>query len=118
MPVLDFREVLQRVAARRLPPRHRYLTPPRVLMKLDVEGEELRVLPHILAPPERTLCHSVDAMSIEYHSHVSRSFAANRPHEVLLDRWLVAESKDPACRFKRLFHVDDESFVHDGVPLP
>lgn len=121
VPVVDIGAFLQRVGMRALDLRHtgkQQSFAPRVLVKMDIEGEEVRVLPHLLAAPERILCKTVDALSIEFHSRLGGAFSLNRLKDADLDEQMRRETQDSSCRFKSYLHADDESFVHDGQPFP
>lgn len=109
----------------------------KVVMKMDVEGSEYVVLPDLLF--SGVFCDGIDVMFGEYHERHSRlvSRAAMEPAtgqgridfqdennqqdarlwaHYLLDRALKGVSPSN-CR-GRWMELDDESYLHDGVPLP
>ena len=114
VPTINIGAFLLRVARRVLPSDQRGREPPRVLVKMDIESEEFRVLPPLLARPRRVLCHSVDAMTMEWHCASPKC----KPRVKELLGQLDADKADGECRFKWLEGIDDESYVHDGKPLP
>ena len=83
--------------------------PPRgkIVMKLDIEGAEIRLLPHLI---KRNAACSVDAMFLEWHRVASASARAVKQTatEVLAS---------PRCNVE-VSSVDDETFMYDGKPLP
>lgn len=116
VPSIDIGALLLRVGARVLPPDQQ--TPPRVLAKMDLEGYEVQVLPHLLAAPSRLLCQFIDGLTLEFHSHLKGQYAMHKAMEVEQEGKLRREVNESDCRFKYFRLLDDESYVHDGKPLP
>ena len=112
---------------------------PKVVMKMDIEGMELIVLPDLIT--SGVLCQTVDYLFMELHwwslvlpppptSPVS-SGAAGLQGGLYLTEGGVA-SRDYAkhliqafhaprsgeCRTEKIELLDDESYLHDGVPFP
>lgn len=110
---------------------------PKVVMKMDIEGMELIVLPDLIT--SGVLCQTVDYLFMELHwwSLVltppprSASSDAGLRGGLSLPKGGVA-SRDYAKHLIQAFHaprsgecrteaidlLDDESYLHDGVPFP
>ena len=80
----------------------------RMVMKLDVEGEEYNILPRLLA--EKSLCH-LDLIFLEWHDTHSRA----RERKSLVKR--LEDSSSEGCR-PFISAIDDETFMFDGQPDP
>ena len=76
-------------------------------MKLDTEGAEYRLLPHLL---ERGAACAVDLMFLEWHRADSASHA-------LIKKQAIEALAAPGCKVV-VSSLDDETFMFDGVPLP
>ena len=95
---------------------------PTVVMKMDIEGSEYVVLPDLIL--NGALC-GVDFLFGEFHPwFVPLNFTGHRIklekrqdaihlQNVLID--VIPSSRNCKTRFK---YVDDESYLHDGIPLP
>lgn len=91
--------------------------PPAVVMKLDVEGAEVRVLPHMLM--QGTLCKPhVDVITTEWHGHL---VVGEKEKDRL---WLLREhlsafmAMDPAhCAPTLILEEDDESSFASNFEL-
>ena len=102
-----------------------------LVMKLDVEGSEYTVLPHLAL--RGALCQ-IDLLMIEYHARYFDGKAAKRVAEhsnltertsgrAALERYIARmhaglELTALACARTRLLLVDDESFLWDHRPWP
>ena len=93
-----------------------------VFMKLDVEGSEYLVLPHLALTGR--LC-TVDEIHIEWHPAGGKDVdagAATATRTVEHFSSLLSERRPPCCT--QLLAVDDESYLHDtdaagvAVPMP
>ena len=95
---------------------------PKVVMKMDIEGSEYVVLPDLIL--SGALC-GVDFLFGEFHPwfvplnftghriKLERRQDASHLQNVLID--VVPSSRNCKTRFK---YLDDESYLHDGIPLP
>lgn len=97
---------------------HSGLSKPRVLMKIDVEGAELRVLLHLLI--KGTLCN-FDKIIGEFHPVATQPLVGQPSHpnsnestdlKKSLNKILLATGCAPFEIF------DDESYIRDGMALP
>ena len=88
----------------------------RVVAKLDIEGSEYEVVPHMLS--HGSLCF-IDAITIEWHDHMwPASFEYRKPQDLIaMLKWATGTSK--TCKFTPL-NMDDETYGtgSDEVPLP
>jgi hypothetical protein len=106
--------IQQYVLNRKLPLRpvlERYPSPT-LAMKMDIEGGEVDLLPQLLR--SRVLC-AFSVVFIEYHARLLRGTHA----EVALS-WpeQFQENASQVCRATQFLSMDDETFLHDGMPLP
>lgn len=95
---------------------------PTVVMKMDIEGSEYVVLPDLIL--SGALC-GVDFLFGEFHPwFVPLNFTGHRIklerrqdaahlQNVLID--VIPSSRNCKTRFK---YLDDDSYLHDGIPLP
>ena len=79
----------------------------KIVMKLDTEGAEYRLLPHLI---ERGAACTVDLMFLEWHQTTKAAHAA-------VKRSATEALSAPACKLV-VSSIDDETFMYDGVPLP
>ena len=79
----------------------------KIVMKLDTEGAEFRLLPHLI---KRDAACSVDAMFLEWHRVVSASARA-------IKQTATEALSSPGCNVE-VSSLDDETFMYDGKPLP
>ena len=110
VPVIDLAVLLTRVRER-LAERAR---PARLLMKLDVEGSEYIILPHLAYTG--ALCH-VDEIYTEWHPGSTPSATGEAVAAVVqreLTRLLAPPHSQPPC-CTTLSVEDDESYLHDNV---
>lgn len=111
--VVDLAQWLgSQVLARRLPtlPSKPSLGTPSLVMKVDVEGAELDVLPRLVHT--RVLCHFAHVM-VEFHpgaypTHVN-------PMQFIQ---VFLANASAACPETVVSTLDDETYNKDGVPLP
>lgn len=83
---------------------------PQIVMKVDTEGAEYRLLPHLIA--NDALC-LVNLIFLEWHPQpYPLGTAAQRTVKQLTERALKA----PQCKTV-LSTIDDETFLYDGKPL-
>lgn len=85
-------------------------SPKVVLAKMDIEGSEYLVLPRLAK--KNLLCESVwDAANIEWHPNMnptSTDYAG-----------FASDMNAQTCAVKTKFKdIDDETYLHDGQPLP
>ena len=109
--------------------------PWRLVMKMDTEGMELALLPHLL----RTFAAcALDQIFVEWHAHFFKpGVIATAAHELSLPRELISnahavqnlvesERKAIEAAFNRsseacparLVELDDETYAHDGREWP
>ena len=110
--------ILQKVATRKLPYRLGELDrKPSVLMKMDIEGSEVEVLPDLIH--QQSLFH-LDGLMVEYHVAIAKE--SQRKEATGLIKTLV----DDYVKFNNLVHkhqiesieLDDESYYLSHEPLP
>jgi hypothetical protein len=102
-------------------------SPPRVVMKLDTEFLELRLLPHLTW--SLALCAAVDAVMVDWSNLALGQAASRQPHLTLpaveladglrdvLTRAYNASLRGEHCRAS-LLDVDDETYMKAGSKLP
>ena len=94
--------------------------PKAVLVKMDIEGSEYEVLPHLLK--ENMLCNEyVTKMTIEFHGHKFDTSAAAKEKglDTTLDmQWLNNKLTEQKCSSTIVLNGDDESYNKDGKDLP
>jgi len=86
---------------------------PTVVMKMDIEGAEYKILPNLIQTG--ALC-MINYLLIEWH-HEMRNFPEELKAKAayMPTKLQAAASKcDPRLEFERL---DDESYLRDGIPL-
>lgn len=112
VPTVDLARVLHVVAAAR---------PRRVYMKLDVEGDEAKILLHLIKT--QALC-AIDQIDVEWHSDVPHWMGAGEPSTQLASnasakvrRLLQTTLPFPGCKTK-LATLDDETYYRDQKPWP
>mmetsp|Transcript_41023 Transcript_41023/g.98223 ORF Transcript_41023/g.98223 Transcript_41023/m.98223 type:complete len:401 (+) Transcript_41023:142-1344(+) len=101
-------------------------TPPKVVMKLDIEGMEYATVPDLFYN-ENCLCNTVDYVMGEEHHWLERLFPMNVSDAVRLENGdeayqyldgILQEIKaKPNCKTTFNF-LDDEAYMHDHRPLP
>jgi hypothetical protein len=79
----------------------------RIVMKLDTEGAEYRLLPHILA---RSAACGADLIFLEWHR-------TTNPKHVEIRQQSVDALAALTCK-PTISSIDDETFLYDGVSLP
>jgi FkbM family methyltransferase len=82
-----------------------------VFIKLDIEGAEFRVLPHLLA--QGLLCKDrVSAVVVEFHGW------ARPANNTLTFAGFEQQVKQQKCQPTQIVQLDDETYVHDRKGLP
>ena len=93
-------------------------------MKMDIEGGEFEVLPHMLF--EGSLCH-LDVAFVEYHEQILEPLREAHPEKELpstddlLDFVLFlpkAHQYDKKHCKVQVVEMNDESYMFDGEPFP
>jgi len=127
VPIIRFSSWIKKeIEGRKLPD---YTPPdvgagPRVVMKLDVEGMEMSVLPDLLF--SGVFCNSFDYVFGESHYQWgfypmtlrnNVTLLNGRESKLYLDSFHTAIRINPHCK-TRFHEHDDESYLHDGMPLP
>ena len=129
VPVVRLAKWIEDHVQDRLPADHVYGTyrdgsTPKVVMKLDVEGMEFRVLPDLLY--SGVLCRTLDKVFGEVHRRVKQYPLTLANGDVLGNEvegrvfWksiLRSLKANPTCK-GRWLESDDESYLHDGQPIP
>ena len=112
VPTVDLARVVHVVAAAR---------PRRVYMKLDVEGDEAKILLHLIKT--QALC-AIDQIDVEWHSNAPHWMDAREPSTQLASnasakvrRLLQTTLPFPGCKTK-LTTLDDETYYRDQKPWP
>ena len=129
VPSVSLDTVLEQIGRRRLPRASRagHTMHPRVLVKMDIEGSEFAVIPQVMMTGR--LCQVVDYLSVEWHPRPNpvRFYAKqqlNLPtyaEAATIVRVLKAAMADGGYAggcLTNVVEVDDETYVHDGRPLP
>lgn len=80
----------------------------RIVMKVDVEGAEYNIMPHLVASPAKC---AVDLMFLEWHPSPVPS-----KKEIAVRR--ATEQALKSCPKTVISDIDDETFLYDGKPLP
>ena len=124
VPSVSFDTVLAQIGKRRLPADQRH---PRVLVKMDIEGSEYAVLPQVMMTG--SLCRVVDYISLEWHAsfapmrfrpnqHLGLSTQAEAKKVASLLKAAMADGAHAGGCLTSVAEVDDETYLHDGVPFP
>jgi hypothetical protein len=118
------KEIIGRKLPKYDPPISSAVNGPRVIMKFDVEGMEMSVIPDVLF--SGVLCSSTDYIFGEMHygwffypMHLRNNITLHNANEgkQYLQSLLTAIRINPHC--KTVFEEkEDESHLHDGMPLP
>ena len=99
--------------------------PPRVLMKMDIEGGEVAVLGHMLMTG--MLCRErVETMYVEWHPARAKALKGSQVQDLFLRQTNLLSTHlhnilglDPAnCDPPTIHSAGDESWMGDGIPLP
>ena len=110
-------------------------TKPKVVMKMDIEGMELIVLPDLIS--SGVLCQTVDYLFMELHwwklvlpspparplgglrggLNLNEGGKASRDFAIHLIQAFHAP-RSGECKTEHIDLLDDESYLHDGVPFP
>ena len=127
VPVIRLSEWIQNhVQDRVLPePFQTNSTAPKVVMKMDVECMEYRLIPDLFL--SGVMCENLDFAFGEVHTLNPLYFPINLTSEdALVDgadakayfsQLIRAMHMNPSCKTK-FMHGEDESYLHDGRPLP
>ena len=88
--------------------------PSRLVMKLDTEGSEYRLLPHLLAHNAACL---VDRLYLEFHPPDTRNRGVEAEWKREVEEFAMHALGTPPCKTVASV-MDDETFLLDGKPLP
>lgn len=122
---VDFAKFVRQVGQRRFPSQHGS-RPRTVLMKMDIEGSEFLVVPHLIA--ENVLC-DVNLTMIEWHERhffsgqVPDFFPSSFKNPSTVGNACETVKQDTGryisrvCPWNRITDVDDESYNSDRKPL-
>lgn len=122
--------LLKEVHERQLPTdvQGSYKNGPRVVMKMDIESQEYAVLPDLMF--SGSLCKTVNTIFGEFHPWAIKY---DQDQSTGRGGLTIAKGEGPKkiADFVAFFHsfrycemntrfieLDDESYLHDGVPLP
>lgn len=84
-----------------------------IVAKMDIEGAEYIVLPHLLA--HGTLCY-IDVIMAEFHAWgMPAEQIPGKAAEKDIIKWIIKQSR--GCSFT-LSELDDESYFNDPIALP
>ncbi|KAI2501843.1 methyltransferase [Fragilaria crotonensis] len=116
------REILEREIPE-IPRSRRQYPNPVVGMKMDIEGSEYIVLPDLMLTG--VFCQ-LTFMFGEVHPHFAPlnftgqgvDLTTRKSAEVLQDALTTVVKASRNCKAKYFPDIDDESYLHDGVPLP
>jgi len=119
LPKVDFAKWMSiNVVGRQLP---RGRAKGKVVMKMDIEGAEYTVMPAMFKEGQFCQNSGVDVMTIETHSRIVKGQSSTL-------MWMLTEAKwratvmwmklQVSCTPTLWHHLDDESYLHDGVSLP
>lgn len=98
------------ILSRYIPPRNQYNTlPPSLIMKMDIEGSEYKVLEHLL---ETGVSHKFNHILGEFHPYKNLSNAE------LLDLRQNITTQLQSNGGPGFFNFDDEEYLHDGMEYP
>jgi len=126
VPTIDLAKFINNVVARRKIPAG---VPPAVVMKLDIEGSEVTLLPHMMQTG--VLCAErsqsvqpfplgVNISFIEFHpmSFPAKSKEAHALYMLQNDLNEIVGLDTDNCKPTNITALDDETFLHDGKPFP
>ena len=124
VPTFNLAAFLGGIAARRLPRYASTVRPPRLIVKMDVEGLEYGLLPSLLL--RGTLCGGgIDFISVEPHPHFAPTprltggsplLSSERDAKVVFK--YLQEVVADAAGCAELSELDDEAYTHDPALLP
>lgn len=110
--------LLDVVGKRKLPPSPGGGQPPKVLMKMDIEGSEIVVLPDILFNGGLSV---INGLFIEFHERLEKIPSRRKAHKQLkeiLDRLSDFTKTLKGEKTFNLIDVDDETYGTSNEPLP
>jgi len=124
VPSVSFETVLAQIGKRRLPSDQHH---PCVVVKMDIESSEFAVVPQVMMTG--SLCRVVNYISVEWHErfapiryHPNQHLALQTHHQAhhaksLLKATMADGGYAGGC-LTSMVEIDDETYIHDGVPLP
>jgi len=95
---------------------------PTIVMKVDIEGSEFKVIPHMLL--QGSLCR-IDHAFVEWHHRLFAEFREAYPDIAsavensteLVSLLKTVPELDKSCGIQ-IMKLDDESYKFDGKPFP
>jgi len=85
------------------------------MMKMDIEGSEFTVLKDLLS--KRLLCKgTLDLVTIEWHDEILAEFVPKDAQTVKAA--VLQQTPTLTCDPTVFVNIDDESYLHDGQPVP
>mmetsp|Transcript_3254 Transcript_3254/g.5837 ORF Transcript_3254/g.5837 Transcript_3254/m.5837 type:complete len:198 (+) Transcript_3254:3-596(+) len=116
--VIDFEKWFsEHIVKRRLPEGYASTKPPSVVVKMDIEGFEMRVLTRMLLTG--AACH-LDLVFLEYHNYgipMNNGEVYHGDSQLELYEGIRKIMKAGGCK-GNFTRWDYEGFLHDGKPLP
>ncbi len=125
VPVLRFRTWLEEHIDERLIPSRPFggkealKLEPSVVMKLDIEGSEYKVLPDLIG--SGILCKTISYIFGEWHTDERKAFASLNIYKdwnIHLEAVMSMFVNVDGCKLEKYHDHDDESYHMDGIPLP
>jgi FkbM family methyltransferase len=124
VPTIDFYQFMQdNIVNRQIPDKS---VPATVVMKMDIEGAEFKVLPRLLQQGLMCKGHGIDAMTLEWHEgrdpvtyawgHDGISGPGVGPKAIALHKQV--SSQVGGCQPTDILDIDDEIDAFDQLPLP
>jgi hypothetical protein len=119
---IDFAQFLQdNIVNRKIP---KTSEPASVVMKMDIEGAEFKVLPHLLTSGLMCKGHGIDAMTLEWHegrvgmawTHDGQMGPGPGPEAAKLHK-LISE-QNGKCQPTDVLDIDEEFYSLDNEVLP
>jgi len=111
--------LLETVGRRKLPPSPKGEGPPRVLIKMDIEGSEIDVLPDILFNGGLS---AVNCLMIEFHERLEklpiRKEAHKKLNDILKQLSSISQNLQGSGYDFSIVNIDDETYGTSDEPLP
>mmetsp|Transcript_13223 Transcript_13223/g.28143 ORF Transcript_13223/g.28143 Transcript_13223/m.28143 type:complete len:308 (+) Transcript_13223:301-1224(+) len=82
--------------------------PPAVVMKMDIEGSEFKVLPRLIFTG--ALCQ-ITAATVEFHEHKCQALNSCRQQASLLRQMMALGVNASGCALRELSELDDETYA-------
>ena len=112
---------LKNVVAKRTLPMYNAASPPRLVIKMDIEGSEVDVIPDLIFNGGLTY---INLLMVEWHARYERILTRRKAHsqlrEILRSLSIFDENmEDTGENYSfRYTDLDDETYQHDNFDLP